>query len=48
MNPARILVVEDEMIIARELATQLRMLGYEPVGHATRGEQAGSDAITVN
>ncbi|WP_395007256.1 PAS domain S-box protein [Undibacterium sp.] len=40
MKPARILVVEDEMIIARELAVQLRMLGYEPVGHATRGAQA--------
>jgi diguanylate cyclase (GGDEF)-like protein/PAS domain S-box-containing protein len=42
MKPARILVVEDEMIIARELAAQLRMLGYEPVGHAARGEQAVS------
>lgn len=40
MKAARILVVEDEMIIARELAMQLGMLGYEPVGHATRGAQA--------
>ena len=40
MKPARILVVEDEMIIARELAAQLSLLGYEPVGHAVRGEQA--------
>ena len=36
----RILVVEDEVIIAMDIAMQLRELGYEPVGHATRGEQA--------
>lgn len=36
----RILVVEDEVIVAMDLAMQLRELGFEPVGHATRGEQA--------
>jgi CheY-like chemotaxis protein len=36
----RILVVEDETIIAMDIAMQLRELGYEAVGHATTGEQA--------
>ena len=36
----RILVVEDEVIIAMDIAMQLRELGHEPVGHATHGEQA--------
>ncbi len=36
----RILVVEDEAIIAADLRQQLIKLGYEPVGHAVSGEQA--------
>lgn len=40
VNKPRILIVEDEAIVARDLAQQLQELGYEPVGHATRGEQA--------
>ncbi len=36
----RILVVEDEVIIAMDIAMQLRELGHQPIGHATRGEQA--------
>jgi CheY-like chemotaxis protein len=36
----RVLVVEDEFIIAMDIAMQLRELGYEPIGHASRGEQA--------
>ena len=39
-NKARILVVEDEAIIACDIEMQLQALGYEAVGHATRGEQA--------
>ena len=35
-----ILVVEDEAIIAIDIVTQLRDLGYEPLGPATTGEQA--------
>jgi CheY-like chemotaxis protein len=42
MTQPRILVVEDEVIIAMDIAMQLRELGYQPVGHATRGEQAVS------
>ncbi len=40
MEKARILVVEDEAIIARDIRQQLIELGYDPVGHATRGEEA--------
>jgi CheY-like chemotaxis protein len=36
----RILVVEDEAIIAMDIAKQLSELGYQPEGHATTGEQA--------
>lgn len=36
----RILLVEDEVIVARDLELQLEDLGFEPVGHATRGEEA--------
>lgn len=39
-NKARILVVEDEMIVARDIAQQLVALGYQVVGHATRGQEA--------
>jgi CheY-like chemotaxis protein len=35
-----VLVVEDETIIARDIAMQLIDLGYEPIGPATTGEQA--------
>jgi diguanylate cyclase (GGDEF)-like protein/PAS domain S-box-containing protein len=38
--PRRILVVEDEVLIAMDIQLQLQELGYAPVGLATRGEQA--------
>jgi diguanylate cyclase (GGDEF)-like protein/PAS domain S-box-containing protein len=37
---ARILVVEDEAIVARDIQMQLRELGYAVAGHTTRGEDA--------
>ncbi len=40
LKPSRILIVEDEAIVARDIRNQLLELGYEPVGHATRGEEA--------
>ncbi|MCE5336971.1 MAG: response regulator, partial [Desulfobacteraceae bacterium] len=40
MNPCRILIVEDESIIALDIAERLTGMGYEPVGHAGSGEQA--------
>ena len=36
----RILVVEDEAIVARDIASQLVELGYQPVGQTAHGEQA--------
>jgi diguanylate cyclase (GGDEF)-like protein/PAS domain S-box-containing protein len=36
----RVLVVEDEAIVARDIQDQLRTLGYAVAGHATRGEDA--------
>ncbi|WP_310385643.1 diguanylate cyclase domain-containing protein [Roseateles sp.] len=35
----RILIVEDEYVVARDLRQQLEELGYAAVGHATSGEQ---------
>ncbi len=40
LDKARILIVEDEMIVARDIALQLVALGYQVVGHATKGDQA--------
>lgn len=36
----RILIVEDDPIVARDIDCQLRALGYQSVGNATTGEQA--------
>ncbi|MBI5386677.1 MAG: PAS domain S-box protein [Verrucomicrobia bacterium] len=40
MNPHRILVVEDEAIVAMDLQDRLVSLGYELAGRAASGEQA--------
>ncbi len=40
VSKPRILVVEDEVIVSRDIAVQLAELGYEPVGQATRGDEA--------
>ena len=40
MSKRKILVVEDERLIARDIAMQLADLGYEPLGPADTGEQA--------
>ncbi|MFI5356829.1 MAG: PAS domain S-box protein [Opitutales bacterium] len=40
MKPPRILIVEDELIVARDISQQLVELGYEPVGICSRGEEA--------
>ena len=36
----RILIVEDEMLVARDIQLQLEQLGYGVAGHTTRGEDA--------
>ena len=40
MNKARILIVEDELIVAQDLKNRLRLLGYDVVGAVMLGEQA--------
>ncbi len=45
MNSEKILVVEDESIVAMELADRLRALGYVVVGSAATGRQAVEKAI---
>jgi PAS domain S-box-containing protein len=44
MSKPRILIVEDEVIVARDISQQLVELGYEPVGSCTRGEEAVATA----
>jgi CheY-like chemotaxis protein len=39
-NPLRVLVVEDEMLVALMISDMLTDLGHEPVGPAMRLEQA--------
>ena len=46
-NRLRILVVEDETIVADDIRLQLAKLGYEAVGHARHGEQAVQLAETL-
>ena len=40
MKPARILVVEDQVVVARDIKARLAALGYEPVGDATSATEA--------
>ncbi len=40
MSKGRILVVEDETIVALDIQSRLKRLGYQVVGHATTGRQA--------
>ncbi|MEY4736623.1 MAG: hypothetical protein RL302_942, partial [Pseudomonadota bacterium] len=47
MNRPKILVVEDETIVARDIQQQLAILGYDPVGHATRGEDAIAQSLAL-
>ncbi len=45
--PARILLVEDEVITALDVARQLRRLGYQVVGLARSGPQAIAHALAL-
>ncbi|SDE78687.1 two component transcriptional regulator, LytTR family [Pricia antarctica] len=44
---ARILIVEDDMIIGANLSLQLSQLGYEVTGIESRGEEALSHALST-
>jgi PAS domain S-box-containing protein len=46
MPGQRILIVEDEFLVARDIEQQLRTLGYEPVGIAGTSEEALLQAVT--
>jgi hypothetical protein len=39
MTPARILIVEDERVVARDIQHRLTRLGYEAVGATRFGEE---------
>jgi AmiR/NasT family two-component response regulator len=45
--PARILIVEDEGIIAAHIASRLRGIGYEVVGIAESSEQALCETLNL-
>ena len=40
MTPARILVVEDDRVVARDIQQQLKRIGHQIVGTTARGEEA--------
>ncbi len=40
MNKPRILIVEDEVVVAMDLRQQVLALGYEPVAETRTGEEA--------
>ncbi|QHI96704.1 response regulator [Xylophilus rhododendri] len=47
-RPARILVVEDDRVVARDLRQQLGHLGYQVVGVTARGEDAAALARSTS
>ncbi len=48
MPPACILIVEDERVVALDLARRLRQLGYTIAGLATSGTEAIAQALTYH
>jgi PAS domain S-box-containing protein len=40
MTPARILILEDDRVVARDIQQQLQQIGHEVLGMAVRGEDA--------
>src|SRR3954468_15076204 len=45
MTPVRILIVEDDRVVARDIQQQLSRVGYTVVGTTPRGEDAVSLAL---
>ena len=43
--PGRILIVEDEVLVARDIQARLGRMGYEVIGTAARGEDAIEQAV---
>ena len=48
MKDARILIVEDEAIVAADLEDRLQHLGYTVVGKAVSAEEAWVGAASLN
>jgi YesN/AraC family two-component response regulator len=49
MNSARILIVEDEYIVSKEIEMRISAMGYQVVGTALEGEEAlNSTARTLS
>lgn len=48
MNKPRILLVEDEVIIAKDIEMTLKSLGYEIVGRAVSGEEAVKKTVQTH
>lgn len=48
MNKEKILIVEDELIIAKDLESQLTQIGYDVPGIASTGDEAINKADEVN
>ena len=44
-SPARILIVEDELLVAKQIENRLLEKGYHIAGKAARGEQAVQTAL---
>ena len=47
MSKATVLIVEDEEIVADDLASKLKQLGYAVVGNAAKGEEAVEKACSL-
>src|SRR3954464_1642295 len=47
MTPAKILIVEDDQIVARDIQQQLLRIGHAVVGLTGRGEQAVELALSA-
>ncbi|WP_027135454.1 ATP-binding response regulator [Geminicoccus roseus] len=47
MTPSRILIVEDDRVVARDIRVQLTRIGHEVVGATARGEDAVAMALEL-
>ena len=42
MSTPRVFIVEDEVLVARDVQSRLEKLGYRVIGSAARGEDAAA------
>ena len=48
MSASNVLIVEDEVLVARDIQARLTRMGYEVVGTASKGEEAVTMALQTN